>query len=121
MEEGRIVLGGVKGSGVIHAPSQDVQSLWSKVSYVLWKDFLDYPGSIPIGASKESIIALKMLLQDIGFKDIEISPFYDEKTKGAVMAMQEKHGIRVDGIVGPLTKIVLYKEKSSLKMPRVRE
>jgi hypothetical protein len=118
MEEGAITLGGMKEDTSIRVLSEDVQSHWSKVSYVLWKDYLDYPGTIPKRASSESVIALKMLLQEIGFKDIELSPFYDEKTRGAVMAVQEKHGIHVDGIVGPLTKILLYKEKVHLKKRR---
>jgi general secretion pathway protein A len=119
IEEEAITLGGLKENTSLRIRPEDVQSYWTKVSYVLWKDYLDYPGTIPMGASRESVIALKMLLQDIGFKDLEISPFYDEKTRGAVMAVQEKHGIRVDGVVGPLTKIVLYKEKVSLKMPLI--
>jgi general secretion pathway protein A len=121
MEGGGVTLGGVKAGEDIRVRLEDVQPWWARVSYVLWKDFLDYPGTIPMGASRESIIALKMLLQDIGFHDVEINAFYDEKTRGAVMAVQEKHGIRVDGIVGPLTKIVLYKEKSSLAIPRIRD
>ena len=121
VEEGGMVLSGVKGNSPMKARLEDVKSQWSKVSYILWKDFLDYPGTIPFRASREAIIALKMLLQEIGFGDIEITPYYDEKTKGAVMAIQEKNGIRVDGIVGPLTKIVLYKEKISSKLPRIKE
>jgi general secretion pathway protein A len=61
-----------------------------------------------------------MLLQDIGFADIEITPYYDEKTREAVRAVQEKHGIRVDGVVGPLTKMILYQEKKALKLPSTR-
>jgi general secretion pathway protein A len=121
MEEGGVMLSGFKGIGPLRARPEDVKSHWSKVSYILWKDFLDYPGTIPWAASGESIIALKMLLQEIGFGDIEITPYYDEKAREAVMAVQEKNGIRVDGIVGPLTKIVLYKEKVSLKIPSIRD
>ncbi len=87
--------------------------------YIPWKNFLIYKGTIPQTAPEESIIKLKMHLQDIGFSDIEISPLYDEQTKQAIRQIQKKHGLRPDGIVGPLTKIILYNETKSLKIPHL--
>lgn len=118
--EGLILRGG-GGDEAVRVQVEQLQPYWSKVSFIPWKDFLDYPGLIPFRAPRESIIALKMLLQEIGFTDIEINPFYDERTREAVKTVQMKHGIRVDGVVGPLTKMVLYKEKDSLKIPRLVE
>ncbi|MBN1101934.1 MAG: peptidoglycan-binding protein, partial [Deltaproteobacteria bacterium] len=119
-EKGMTLTGAEKGEAVRVQPDQ-VRAHWAKVAFIPWKDFLDYPGVIPFNAPRESIITLKMLLQDIGFNDIEISPFYDERTRDAVKTVQQKHGIRVDGIVGPLTKMVLYKEKKALKIPSLVE
>lgn len=87
--------------------------------YIPWKNFFAYRGTIPLTASGESVIMLKMHLQDIGFNDIEINPIYDDLTKQAVKQVQRKNGIRPDGIVGPLTKIVLYNEKKSLNIPHL--
>jgi general secretion pathway protein A len=87
--------------------------------YIPWKNFFAYKGTIPLTASGESVIMLKMHLQDIGFNDIEINPIYDDLTKQAVKQVQKKNGIRPDGIVGPLTKIVLYNEKKSLNIPHL--
>ena len=106
---------------LIHVDPVEVKSLWTGVAYVPWKNFLDYEGTIPLNAPRESIITLKMLLHDIGFKDVEINPFYDEPAKEAVKEIQEKYGIQVDGIVGPMTKIVLYNEKVSLKIPHIKD
>jgi hypothetical protein len=36
-----------------------------------------------------------------------------------VESIQAKYGIPVDGYVGPLTKIILYKEEDSLEMPQL--
>jgi peptidoglycan hydrolase-like protein with peptidoglycan-binding domain len=55
----------------------------------------------------------------MGFSHIEISGIYDPATRWAVQAIQARHGIPVDGVVGPLTKIVLYNEKSSLPIPHL--
>lgn len=115
-----VIMRGADADGRIRVDPRQVRSLWSRVAYIPWKDYLDYPGVIPHNAPRESIITLKMLLQDIGFADIEITPYYDEKTREAVKTVQEKHGIRVDGIVGPITKMILYKEKKTLKLPSTR-
>jgi general secretion pathway protein A len=66
---------------------------------------------------KDSVVTLKLLLQDLGFKDVAINDKYDGLTQDAVKTIQAKYGIPVDGYVGPLTKIILYKEKTSLEMP----
>jgi general secretion pathway protein A len=119
MEDRKMVLRGDGEDGAIETDRDELTSNWSGVAYVPWKNFLDYGGIIPLNAPRDSIITLKMLMKDIGFTEIEISPFYDEKTREAVKLVQERHGIRVDGIVGPLTKIVLYNEKRSLGIPHI--
>lgn len=114
-----ITLRGGEGREAFKVQPVQLKSYWTRVAFILWKDFLDYTGVIPFNAPRESIITLKMLMQDIGFSNIEINPFFDEKTREGVKAVQEKHGIRVDGVVGPLTKMVLYNEKKSLKIPHL--
>jgi general secretion pathway protein A len=120
IDEKEIILKGGEADEAFRVQPTQLKSYWTQVAYVPWKDFLDYAGVIPFNAPRESIITLKMLMQDIGFSDIEISPSYDEKTREAVKAVQEKHGIRVDGVVGPLTKMVLYNEKKGLKVPHLK-
>jgi general secretion pathway protein A len=62
---------------------------------------------------------LKLLLTEIGVEGIEINPFYDDRTKDAIKAIQESHGLPADGVVGPLTKMVIYNEKKSLEIPHL--
>lgn len=120
IDDEEITLKDGAGEEAFKVPPAQLKSYWTRVAHIPWKDFLDYAGVIPLNAPRESIITLKMLMQDIGFSDIEINPTYDEKTREAVKAVQEKHGIRVDGVVGPLTKMVLYNEKKGLKVPHLR-
>ncbi len=89
------------------------------VAYIPWKNFLTYKGALPRNRPHESVIMLKIFLQDIGFEQIDISPYYDENTEQAVRQIQEKYALRADGIVGPLTKIVLFNEKASLNIPHI--
>ncbi len=97
----------------------DIVKYWTGTGFVFWKNFYNYQRITPRNSPKESIIALKMHLRDIGFKNIEINTNYDLFTQLAIKAIQAKHGIPVDGIVGPLTKIVLYNEKKLLAIPHL--
>lgn len=103
----------------VKAESDEVELYWSGAVYIPWKNFFAYPGVIPRDASDDAVVTLKMLLRDIGFGDIEINTVYDDPTKEAVEKIQEKHGLRVDGVVGPLTKIILYNEMKSLAIPHI--
>jgi len=92
---------------------------WNGGTYVVWKNFFNYVGTIPLNAPADSILTLKIHLREIGFHAIEISPDYDENTLLTIMTIQKRHGLPVDGIVGPLTKIALYNEMETLNAPRV--
>jgi general secretion pathway protein A len=119
MDDGAVTLLGGDDKDVIGTKQNEVESYWRGTAYILWKHFNDYRGTIPLDAPKDSIITLKILMKEIGYKEIEMSPFYDDQTKEAVKEIQRKHGLVDDGIVGPLTKIAIYNEKKSLKIPHI--
>ncbi len=119
IDDGRITLRGGKNDISIELEPSDLESYWSGVAYIPWKNFLSLAGTIPLDSPKDSIITLKMLLRDIGFNKVEISPFYDENTRQAVKNVQRKYGIRVDGVVGSTTKIALYNEKNFKGIPHI--
>jgi general secretion pathway protein A len=87
--------------------------------YLFWKDFLSDPGTIPVSSAPETVIALKLLLRDMGHADIAIAPTYDELTEQAIRQVQIKYGLKVDGLVGPITKICLYNDNPKLWQPRL--
>ena len=121
MQGDEVVLrGGRSGDGVVRTSRKVLYERWSGEAYLLWKNFLNCEGTLPKNTNRESMVTLKMLLQDIGFKDIEITPYYDQAVRDAVEAVQKRNGISVDGIVGPITKIVLYNEKKGLTIPHIR-
>jgi peptidoglycan hydrolase-like protein with peptidoglycan-binding domain len=94
---------------------------WSRVAYVAWKDFLDLPGTLAPQISGDSVLTLKMFMHELGYKDVDITPVYDDKTARAIKEVQRNHGIAADGIVGPMTKIALYNEKAEFKIPRLSD
>ncbi len=88
-------------------------------AYVIWKNFINIQGTIPLYAPLDSIVNLKVHLRNIGFTNIDILPAYDAATREVIKAIQSKHGLPADGIVGSLTKIVLYNEKKTLPIPHI--
>lgn len=108
-----------KGNAIGRIEKADLEDHWTGKTIVVWKDFYDYNGVIPLNAPRDSILTLKIHLQEIGFEEVVISPFYDAATRAAVKEVQRLHGLKQDGIVGPLTKIALYNETSRLDMPHL--
>ncbi|SDT95443.1 ExeA family protein [Desulfobacula phenolica] len=85
--------------------------------YIPWKDNFGYAGIISITSSKTSIVALKLFLGQIGFSSVDLTPVYNDPVKEAVKQIQAKYGLVEDGIVGPLTKIMMYSEKMESSIP----
>ena len=114
-----IILQGEDETQRIVTDLEELEFYWSGVAYLPWKNFHSIWGTIPAQTYKDSIITLKLLLQDLGFENVSIDDQYDGLTQHAVETIQAKYGIPVDGYVGPLTKIILYKEKDSFEMPQL--
>jgi len=119
-EEDTVLLGG-RLKERIQVDRDQLSSYWSRVAYVAWRDFLNLPATLSVQNSGDSVLTLKILMHDLGYKDMDITPSYDEETAKAIKAVQRKHGIPVDGVVGPLTKMALYNEKAALNIPRLAD
>jgi len=119
MDDGKITLRGGHKDISIELEPADLEPYWLGIAYLPWKNFLSLKGAIPLDSPEDSIITLKMLLRDIGFNTVEISPFYDENTRQAVKHIQGKYGIHMDGVVGSTTKIALYNEKKIKGIPHI--
>jgi general secretion pathway protein A len=111
-----LLKGGKEGEEII-ASVQSLRASWTGIAYIPWKDFMSLSGTIPGNAGKEAVITLKLLLRDIGYNDIDISPEYDGNTRNTITQIQRQYGLTVDGVVGSMTKIALYKEKKTLEIP----
>jgi general secretion pathway protein A len=94
-------------------------SQFKGTAFIVWKNFLSFEGVLPLSGPKGSIIMLKMMLRDIGYEEVTLTPEFDTLTQVIIRDLQFKNGIVADGFVGPLTKIVLYNEKKDIKAPRL--
>ena len=108
-----------KENKVIETNEEEINLYWSGVAYLPWKNFLSISGTLPTRTNKDSIITLKLLLHELGYRNVELNDEYDNRTRNAIEEIQTKYGILADGFVGPLTKIILYKSKGSFEMPRL--
>jgi general secretion pathway protein A len=107
------------GDHLIESQAEEFTPYWTSVAFVPWKNFLSLTGTIPGNAQADSILALKMLLRDLGYTDVSLNTDYDDSTQKAIEQIQAKYGIPVDGIVGNLTKIILYREGQRFDIPRL--
>jgi general secretion pathway protein A len=111
----------LNGDSVIRINISQLLSRWNGLAYVLWKDHLVIRDVISPSYTGDAVITLKLLLRNIGYDQLEINGVFDGEALTAVRAIQTKYGITPDGIVGPLTKIVLYNELNTFQMPRLSD
>jgi len=114
-------LGGVGESGYVELNAADIYDYWTGKAYVVWKNFLGLDGVIPLNSSPESVVSLKILLSEMGFPGLDASADYDDATREAVFDIQKRHGIFVDGLVGPLTAIAIYNVARGFDIPHIKE
>lgn len=107
------------GGTTVSVPPDSLEGLWNGVAYILWKNFFNYVGVIPVSSPGEVIVSLKVHLNALGYPIPEMTPAYDTATRFAVESIQARNGLEVDGVVGPLTKIALYNEDPWLTIPRL--
>ncbi len=119
IEGEKFTFGGPNENQVVVSDADQINLYWSGTAFVPWKNFLSIWGTIPKHSNTDSIITLKLLLQDLGYNEVEINDKYDNWTRQAIEEVQAKYGIPVDGFVGPLTKMILYQEKDSFEMPHL--
>ena len=108
------------GENIITVVGEDLLKQYlGAMAYVPWRNFKSFLGTIPVSSPQGTVLALKLYLKELGYEDVELNAEYDEQTLQIIKSIQAKHGVGTDGYVGPLTKIVLYNELSSLDIPHL--
>ena len=88
-------------------------------AYVFWKNILGFDALITEGAPPKAVHAIKALLKTIGYDQIDDSPVLDAHTKQAILDFQKRQFIEPDGLIGPLTKILLIQKAQAVKSPQL--
>lgn len=106
-----------KGGAVIESDFETMRPFMTGSAYIFWKNVLGYDMIIGYGADTRAISGVKTLLRQIGYDQISRSSDFDLSTRAAVIDFQARHKLSVDGLVGPLTKIMLLQDAGTFNVP----
>jgi len=106
-------------SSIIEVDPEELLANWSGTAYIFWQDFYRLNETISPNEDSKSVVALKMLLQENGYKNANLTTLYDTQTQQFIREFQKKNGLEVDGVVGASTKILLYNNSPGLKIPHI--
>ncbi|HET6303730.1 MAG TPA: AAA family ATPase [Myxococcota bacterium] len=118
-EESVGLLGLLSGGEVYTASRREFDARVAGEALLLWRDFEALPPLLRAGSRGPAVGWLQESLAALGFLDGPASGFFDEATAAAVRAFQSMRGLRVDGEVGPRTKMALYAELERYAVPRL--
>ncbi len=90
-------------------------------AYVLWKNILGYDAIIGQGADPTSLLRVKKLLLRLGYDDVVPTAVYDASLRRSIKDFQTRHQLKADGLVGPLTKILLIREAGDIDLPLLNQ
>jgi general secretion pathway protein A len=107
------------GENAFFVPATDMVTTWNGRFHILWKNYFNYTGVVPINSPGDVIFSIKEHLKALGFPVGEMDTTYDIVTRETIKRIQARHGLEVDGMVGPQTKIVLYNDDKTLDIPRL--
>jgi len=104
--------------GKVSITLQEFESAWTNLVIVLWRNFDGINGEIIKGTAHPAIRILKKRLEEIGLLKIyQPDDQFDEQLEDAVKKLQREYHLREDGIVGSMTKMVLYRSLPFLHLP----
>jgi general secretion pathway protein A len=106
LSDSRAVL--VVGGAPVATDPETLERIWSGEAHILWKDFDALGPTLQPGARGVAVAQLQELLRRAGAGRVEPTGTFDPPTARAVVDFQRAHRLDADGLVGPLTRIVLY-------------
>jgi general secretion pathway protein A len=107
------------GGDVFEVDFQALKPYIKGDAHIFWKNILGFDMIIRDGSDDRAVMMVKSLLQKVGYANIELSPEFDYATRYAIRDFQQTHQIKVDGLVGPLTKIMLLRDAGTFEMPQL--
>jgi general secretion pathway protein A len=107
------------GEDAVSVTPDEVAEVWFGKAHIFWRDFERLPEYLAPGSVGTEIGRLQTLLARVGELPGEASLIYDERTEEAIARFQRSRRLEPDGIVGPLTKIVLYDALATYDHPRL--
>jgi general secretion pathway protein A len=111
---------GVFGSAdKIEMPLSIINSIWTRKSIILWKDFENLPESFGLGYKGKEAVWLQKNLRLLGFFQGRESPLYGPKTIRAVRRLQRNNNIKDDGKFQIDSKMLVYNLLQIYQTPKL--
>lgn len=111
------------GDSEITAGVEALQALWSGDFLVLWEPLPGVRPSLRSGMRGWDVAWLRGRLAEIlgQHADLENADLFDDRLKKRVIAFQQNHRLKSDGIVGTMTQIQLAGAIGGSDVPRLRK
>jgi general secretion pathway protein A len=116
-KDGQMFLSGGAGKETIQTDFKKIKPHLHGNVYLFWKNITGFDFIIAHGADSQAVIMVKSLLQRVGYGSLNEGPAYDSATRQAVLEFQRRHKIKADGLVGPVTKILLINAAKAYNVP----
>jgi general secretion pathway protein A len=116
---GIVHLAGIDGKTTLRADMPTLMPYLHGPAYVYWKNTIGFDGIVSSSSPARTISAVKAMLRRAGFDELDASPEFDRQTRQSIVAFQVRHRLDPDGLIGPLTKILLIREAGSVDLPRL--
>lgn len=97
------------GGDALRVPLAVFERTWTGQAWLFWRDFEGLgPSSLEAGSRGPRVQRLQDLLARIGLYTGPAHGVFDHDTREGVLAFQRSRYILADGVVGRLTRVVLY-------------
>lgn len=117
--DGRLQLADPIDGTILEVAFESVKPYMDGPVHIFWKNLTGFDMIIGYGADERAVMMIKSLLRKVGYDRISQSSVFDADTKKAVRRFQAGHNLKIDGLVGPLTKIMLLRDAGTVKMPQL--
>ena len=112
-------LTGVREGAVLRVPVSAVEEQWGGGVLIIWRSYLDVPNFIVEGDQGAGVLWLQEALGRLGYLNSGITGTFDLDTIEGVQDFQLSQQLTPDGVVGPLTLMLLYAELDEYEPPRL--
>lgn len=100
---------------------QVLEDFWLKRAFLFWEDYKNIKEGLYRGNKGPDVVWLQDCLRFLGFFRGTSTGLFDDATKEATLAFQKANNLRLDGIVGPETKMVLYSLLDEYPTPKLHK
>ncbi|MAI79682.1 MAG: hypothetical protein CL917_12125 [Deltaproteobacteria bacterium] len=114
-----VEIAGLGKGDSVRLNSDVVADHFTGLAWIAWRPYLEIPSLIGSGERGAGVLWLQEALSRMEYGEVRITGTYDAATAAGVESFQELHGIRVDGLAGPFTQMLIYSELEEYQPPQL--